>query len=136
MLKDIVTQDTPKNILIKKIKKGFPVTYLKEIKERLKVSQKDIIRVIDISQSTLQRKRLTKKADYFNASESDRIYRLSQVFEKTVALFEGDIEKARYWFTKPKKALDCQSPFNYCDSSLGAQEVEKLIARLEHGITL
>lgn len=66
--------------------------------------------------------------------ESERLLRISTIFEKAVALFEGNVGEAVEWLTKPKKALGDKVPMSYAGSELGAREVENLIGRLEHGV--
>ncbi len=66
--------------------------------------------------------------------ESERLLRLSSIFEKAVELFEGDVSGAVNWLTTPKRALEGQTPLQYARTEVGAREVENLIGRLEHGV--
>lgn len=66
--------------------------------------------------------------------ESERLLRLSSVFEKAVELFEGDVAAAVNWLVSPRKALGDHTPLEYSRTELGAREVEGLIGRLEHGV--
>jgi putative toxin-antitoxin system antitoxin component (TIGR02293 family) len=87
--------------------------------------------VVGIPERTLARRRL---AGRFAADESERLLRISAVFEKAVELFEGDVAGAVTWLTRPTKDLGHQTPLKYSRSELGAREVESLIGRLEHGV--
>jgi putative toxin-antitoxin system antitoxin component (TIGR02293 family) len=66
--------------------------------------------------------------------ESERLLRISAVFEDAVDLFEGDVAAAVNWLTTPRKALGDRAPLTYARTEPGAREVENLIGRLEHGI--
>jgi len=66
--------------------------------------------------------------------ESERLLRISNIFEKAVELFEGDADAAVQWLTTPKKALKGQEPLQYSRTEPGAREVENLIGRVEHGV--
>lgn len=52
----------------------------------------------------------------------------------TLELFEGDRDAARDWLSEPAKALGGYSPLQHLDTEAGADEVQDLIGRLEHGV--
>ena len=68
------------------------------------------------------------------ANESERLLRISAVFERAVDLFEGDVAAAVAWLNRPNRALGHQTPLDFSGSALGAREVENLIGRLDHGV--
>jgi putative toxin-antitoxin system antitoxin component (TIGR02293 family) len=90
-----------------------------------------IATAIDIPERTLARRRATGR---LAPDESERLFRISTVFEKAVALFEGDVPAAINWLTTPKRAIGHQTPWDYSRFEPGAREVENLIGRLEHGV--
>jgi putative toxin-antitoxin system antitoxin component (TIGR02293 family) len=49
-------------------------------------------------------------------------------------LFDGDEESATRWLKAPQKALGYQPPIDAASTEEGAQEVERLIGRIEQGI--
>jgi putative toxin-antitoxin system antitoxin component (TIGR02293 family) len=87
--------------------------------------------VLGIPERTLARR---KAAGRLAPDESERLLRISSLFEKAVELFEGDVASAVSWLTSPKKALGNQTPLEYSRTEVGAREVEDLIGRLEHGV--
>lgn len=87
--------------------------------------------LIGIPDRTLARRRT---AGRLAPEESERLLRISNIFEKAVDLFEGDVESAVHWLTTPKKALGRQQPLQYSRTEPGAREVENLIGRVEHGV--
>ena len=90
-----------------------------------------IASIVGIPPRTLARR---KSSGRLTSDESEKLLRLSSVFEQAVNLFEGDEANARQWLMTPKKALDDQTPLAYSRTELGAREVENLIGRLEHGV--
>ena len=53
---------------------------------------------------------------------------------RALELFEGDDEAARAWLLREQPALGGLRPLELAKSDVGAEEVEHLIGRLEHGI--
>ena len=66
--------------------------------------------------------------------ESERLLRISNIFEKAVKVFEGDTDAAVQWLTTPKKGLSGHLPLQYSRTEPGAREVENLIGRVEDGV--
>jgi putative toxin-antitoxin system antitoxin component (TIGR02293 family) len=110
------------------------LTY-KSLADFVKASQLPLASVakwIDLPTSTLDRRK--KSHQSLRPDESDRLYRLAQVFEKAVGLFEGDVTAAREWLTTPARGLGQQVPLELVQTAVGAQMVLDLIGRLEHGV--
>jgi len=81
--------------------------------------------------TTLERR---AKKGRFTTQESDRLYRLAQVFEAVQSLFEGDTEAARRWLYEPAKALGGRRPIDMIKTSAEARMVLDLIGQIEHGV--
>jgi putative toxin-antitoxin system antitoxin component (TIGR02293 family) len=75
-----------------------------------------------------------KASGRLTSDESEKLLRISAIYEQAIDLFEGDREGALKWLTTPKKVLDNKTPLQYSRTELGAREVEKFIGRLEHGV--
>jgi putative toxin-antitoxin system antitoxin component (TIGR02293 family) len=75
-----------------------------------------------------------KASGRLQPDESERLLRISSVFERALELFEGDVQRARRWLSTPSKELDGTSPLDFARTEIGAREVEDLIGRLEHGV--
>jgi len=117
--------------LMQQIEQGFSFEALLSLETNSGVSLTLLASVIGIPERTLARRRVAGK---LAPEESERLLRVSNLFEKCVELFEGDVTAAVNWLTSPKKALKNQSPLLYARTELGAREVEDLIGRLEHGV--
>ena len=117
--------------LIHQLNHGFSFKALLAFASNSGISVSVITSIVGIPERTLARR---KAATKLTTAESERLLRLSTVFDRAVELFEGDAAAAVKWLTAPKKALDNLSPLTYCRTELGAREVENLIGRLEHGV--
>ena len=116
---------------IKAIKKGVAYTTFETLQREMGVSKETLSKTVNIASRTLHRR---KQEGKFRSDESERVYRIAILFDKTLALFDGDFTQARHWFGTPKKALRGNTPMEFADTELGAQEVTDLIGRMEHGV--
>jgi putative toxin-antitoxin system antitoxin component (TIGR02293 family) len=117
--------------LIRELQKGFPFKTLEALASHTGTHPLEIASVLSISERTLARRRAIGR---FASDESERLLRLSRIFELAVELFHGDIRTAATWLRTPRKALGDNAPFEYSATELGAREVETLIGQLVHGI--
>jgi putative toxin-antitoxin system antitoxin component (TIGR02293 family) len=72
-----------------------------------------------IPERTLARRRM---AGRLAPEESERLLRISSVFEKAVELFDDDVASAVQWLTTPKKALGGEILLRYARTEPGARE--------------
>jgi len=121
--------DTPS--LIRQMEEGLSVHALHRLVSHTGLSLALLASIIGIPERTLARRKAIGK---LSPEESERLLRVSSIFEKSMELFEGDLAAAINWLTTPKKALGNQQPLLYLRTELGAREVEDLIGRLEHGV--
>jgi putative toxin-antitoxin system antitoxin component (TIGR02293 family) len=118
------------NDLIGKLKHGLPVGAFDRLRERLDVPEKMLASTVNIAYRTLSRR---KKEGQFKTDESERVLRIARLYEKALDVLEDD-EITRQWFKIPAKALGGKTPLEYADTEPGAQEVEDLLSRIEHGV--
>jgi putative toxin-antitoxin system antitoxin component (TIGR02293 family) len=117
--------------LIRQVRRGFSFRSLLDLQTRVGIPLAEIASIIDLPPRTLARR---KSSGRLSADESEKLLRLSAVFEQAVDLFEGNQANALKWLTAPKKELENETPLDYSRTELGAREVEDLIGRLEHGV--
>jgi putative toxin-antitoxin system antitoxin component (TIGR02293 family) len=117
--------------IVEAIREGLPYARFTEFARQSGLTQETIIRVMQTPKRTLARR---KAQGRLRPDESERLLRLSTVFDKAVELFEGDVDGARRWLSRPAKALGGLTPLEMAESEIGAREVEDLIGRLEHGV--
>lgn len=117
--------------LIKEVMRGFSYHALIAFETNSGVSLQSLAQSIGIPERTLARRRASGR---LAPEESERLLRLSSIFEKAVELFEGDVPSAVHWLAAPKRTLENQTPLQYARTEVGARAVENLIGRLEHGV--
>ncbi|MBZ5706861.1 MAG: DUF2384 domain-containing protein [Acidobacteriia bacterium] len=117
--------------LIRKLEHGFSFHTLQNLSSHSGLTVARLASLLGIPERTLARRKTSGK---LTLDESERLLRLSAIFEKAVELFEGDVAAAVNWLTSPRKALNDHAPLEYSRTELGAREVESLIGRLEHGV--
>ncbi|WP_249978046.1 type II RES/Xre toxin-antitoxin system antitoxin [Vreelandella olivaria] len=113
------------------LREGIPYQVYMKLASAVGLERQELARYVVIAPATLQRR---AKAGRFKAEESDRLYRLAEVYTRTVDLFEGDLEQARQWLMKPVRGLGGRRPIEMVSTSAGTEAVFDLIGRLEHGV--
>ncbi len=117
--------------LIHAVQRGFSFKSLETFSAATGFPPVEVASLVGIPERTFARR---KASGRLSAGESERLLRISSVFEMAVALFEGNVDETLEWLMQPKKALGEKIPLDYSRSELGAREVENLIGRLEHGV--
>ena len=128
--KAIRTDSANADQLIRQLKAGLPVESFDNLRNRLDLSDNSLAQIVQIPKRTLNRRRLKGS---FNTAESERVLRLIQVWEMAADVF-GDNEKAKRWLKKPSRGWGGRIPLEYADTYIGANEVIKLLGRIDHGI--
>jgi putative toxin-antitoxin system antitoxin component (TIGR02293 family) len=116
--------------LINQLKAGLPVKSFDDLRNRLDLTDNSLAQIVQIPKRTLNRRRLKGR---FTTDESERVLRLTQVYEMAADVFESR-EKAKRWLKKPARGLGGRIPLEYADTYIGANEVIKLLGRIDHGI--
>jgi putative toxin-antitoxin system antitoxin component (TIGR02293 family) len=117
--------------LVEQLERGFSFKTLQTFESRSGLALSRLAATIGIPERTLARRRVSRR---LTPDESERLLRISAIFEDALGLFEGDVAAAVNWLTTPRKALGDRAPLAYARTEPGAREVENLIGRLEHGI--
>ena len=113
------------------MERGFSFKALQTFGERSGISVSQIAVLLGIPERTLARRKSSGRLSW---EESERLLRLSAVYEDTLQLFEEDSAAALAWLTSSQKALGSQTPLAHARTEIGAREVEDLVGRLEHGV--
>jgi putative toxin-antitoxin system antitoxin component (TIGR02293 family) len=117
--------------LIQQVERGFSFRSLQTFAERSSLSIAQIGSILAIPERTLARRKSSGRLSW---EESERLLRLSAIFEGVLELFGGDADGALHWLMSAQKALGDQSPLAHARTEIGAREVEDLVGRLEHGV--
>jgi putative toxin-antitoxin system antitoxin component (TIGR02293 family) len=113
--------------LIARVRAGLPARAFGLLADTLEVSAERLARLLHIAPRTLARR------DVFKPDESDRILRLSCLFQRACDVLGGEPE-ARHWLQAPQWALGGALPLEFADTEPGTREVERLLGRIEHGV--
>ena len=113
------------------VRSGLPFSMLDEVAAAAGVGRLALARVMDLSPTTLARRR---KAGVLTPEESDRLVRVARLIAKAHDLMLGDGAAARRWLRDPHALLEGESPLERACTEVGGREVEQLIGRLRHGI--
>lgn len=117
--------------LIQEVRKGLSFETFESLSSESGISIPELASIIEIPERTLARR---KAAGRLARDESERLLRISSIFEKAVELFNGDVPEAVAWLRRPRRALADHTPLAYSGTELGAREVENLIGQLEYGV--
>jgi len=112
------------------IDRGFDAEALMALKRRMELPLEDVAAWLGTSARTLKRRETQGR---LTAEESDRLFRLARLFERTVEVL-GSESTARQWLQAEQHALGGRVPLEIARYEPGAREVERLLGRLEHGI--
>jgi putative toxin-antitoxin system antitoxin component (TIGR02293 family) len=113
------------------IRRGFAYSAFERFSRNTELPLARLAEVTGIPTRTLARR---KEEGRLDVEESDRLARVSRLFARALELFEGEATNARDWLTRPQSALGGRIPLELASTDIGAQEVERLIGRLEYGI--
>jgi putative toxin-antitoxin system antitoxin component (TIGR02293 family) len=117
--------------LIRKLQMGLSFRALESFSSASSIPISEIGNTMQVPERTLARRRV---AGRLSSEESEKLLRLSHIFEQAVGLFEGDVKAAVAWLKSPKRALGYKAPLTYAGTEIGARQVEDLIGRLEQGV--
>ncbi len=115
---------------IRAIKKGLPFGAFDRLRKRLDVTEAKLAGIIGIKLRTLARRKINGR---FTPEESDRIFRLAGLMDRTTEFFKSE-EKAAHWLKAPQYNFNGIPPLDYADTEVGTKEVFQLLGRIEHGV--
>jgi putative toxin-antitoxin system antitoxin component (TIGR02293 family) len=79
---------------------------------------------------TLRRRKNPNRLD---PGESDRLVRTARIVAWAIEVF-GSREKAGAWLDRPNRALGGEKPLSLLDTEIGAEQIENVLGRMEHGV--
>jgi putative toxin-antitoxin system antitoxin component (TIGR02293 family) len=121
----------PTASLIRRLERGLPFKSIHNLSAAAGIAVSEIATILAIPERTLARRRVS---GLLNTDESERLLRLSRVFDRAGDLFDGDAGTALAWLKSPARALGNRVPLEQARFEAGAREVENLIGRIEDGI--
>ncbi len=116
--------------LVAVVRKGAPFGWLSSVADKLGLSLEATAPVVGMAPRTLARRKLSGQLD---PQESERVLRVAKAIARATAVL-GTAEKARAWLKRENRALRNVAPITMMDTDLGAQAVDDVLGRIEHGI--
>ena len=113
------------------IEAGLPFSAIAHFQRASVLTLDRIKQVARLSEGSFARR---KRTGHLSSDESERLLRVSRLFELAVGLFDGDRDGARLWLDTPIPSLNDHRPLDLAQTEPGAREVEDLIGRISHGV--
>ena len=110
--------------------KGVSKIYLEKLKDMANLDYQKLATALAVTRATLINK---KKQEKFNASLSERIVGLADLYDYGFKVFD-DKEKFNRWMIAPNKALGGKAPFDIINSQFGREEVKNILGRIQYGV--
>ena len=117
--------------IIDRIERGLPYSAFERLQKNTGFSTETLLDLLQIPRRTLTRRKSTGR---LSKDESDRLVRLARVYGRALHFFDGDAPAATAWLEEAQLAFGEVPPIDLIKTDVGAQEVERLIGQLEHGI--
>ena len=110
---------------------GLPAVVLKRVGAFLGLRPAKVGSIVNINEKTLERR--LKAHSRLKPDESERVARLMRIISLATLVLESE-EHARAWLKRPLRELGGLTPLQLAATEPGAREVERVLARVEHGI--
>ena len=112
------------------LRAGLPYASLLAVASAFGLAGEDTIAILRIPARTLARR---KKQRRLSPEESDRLFRLGRIAALAQEVL-GDRDRAARWLRAENRALGTLTPLSQLDTDLGAEQVERVLLRLAHGV--
>lgn len=116
--------------LIRRSRQGLAGSDTSRIAGQLGVSDKEMARLLNLSESTYYRR---AKAGRLDAATSERLLLLARLATYGAEVFQ-DKDKFNRWLRRPLRVLANESPLDLLDSPTGVQLIEDILGRIEYGV--
>jgi putative toxin-antitoxin system antitoxin component (TIGR02293 family) len=113
------------------IQAGLPVQVVVHVAAGLGLKPEDLAARCGMSRATFHRKKTAKAK--LGRSESDLVARHASLLHHAAGVFE-DPGAAAAWLREPQLGLGGAVPLDLAQSTLGFQEVAKLLTRIDYGV--
>lgn len=120
---------TSRTELVSLARKGLPKRCASLFAKTLRLSNKEIGQLLDVSPRQLNR---LSEGDLLSAASSGRLIDAAKVFAKTIEVF-GNESRASDWMREEVPALGNKSPLSLIDTPEGAEIVMEELLAIEYG---
>lgn len=113
------------------IRKGLPFETIEVISCRAKLPVKRILQLLNIPQTTYNKKK--KDHDFLSGRNSELLLVLAEVLDFGLEVFNGESAKFHHWLKKPNFSLGGVAPESLFDTLTGIEEVRNILYKIEYG---
>lgn len=113
------------------IREGIPYSSVEVIGEKLNKPLKAMFRIMNIPQTTYNKKK--KEGALLDHRDSELILSINELIEYGKEVFNNEEEKFQRWLIKPNLSLGGHSPDSLLDTITGINEVTSCLNRIEYG---
>jgi putative toxin-antitoxin system antitoxin component (TIGR02293 family) len=117
--------------LMEQAAKGLAADVFDRFSALAEVPREDLAAAIHTTTRTIARRK--EAAKVLDRSSSERLVRLALLYKRASDVMGSD-SLTRQWMLTPREAFGGRTPFQMASSEIGAEEVEDLLARTEHGV--
>ena len=110
---------------------GLPFSSFVKFETASKLARARLASIISVAPRTLDRRQKEKR---LKSDESERLFRVANLYRLATELFNGDEAAAAHWMEAPRPALGGIAPLELARTEVGGRRVETLIGQLEHGV--
>jgi putative toxin-antitoxin system antitoxin component (TIGR02293 family) len=103
--------------LAERVREGFSLHAFRSLSKVMQLSSSQLADLVQISESTLVRRR---KAGRLKVEESERLLRFSRLYTQAYELFEGDQAATQSWLRAENQALQGKTPLEAGQTEVGA----------------
>lgn len=119
--------------VVKELAKGVTGRKAEQFRKKAGLDETSFSKVIGYSR--MHYSRLAKDGSkLLRGAASNRLYRLAQIIEHSIELYNGDEETALRWLKTPNVAFGNTAPLEMMTSEVGSDMVDTLISQLELGV--
>ncbi|MBR2515265.1 MAG: DUF2384 domain-containing protein [Halomonas sp.] len=115
---------------LKSIHEGLSPTLFLAVRETFQLQDKQVAALLNVSVSTLHRRR--REGEHLDSVASERLDRMATVSHLAMKVFESE-PAAIYWLSHSNEALGEQAPIMLCGIDIEAKQVRRLLHAIECG---
>ncbi|MBM9890239.1 MULTISPECIES: antitoxin Xre/MbcA/ParS toxin-binding domain-containing protein [Deefgea] len=116
---------------IKAIRIGLDAREIEKLVVHFKLHPVELASMLGLSIGSLRYR--VRQGLRLDSVASERLLRLARVANHAATIF-GDSISAGDWLLRPHSMLDNATPLSMLDTAYGAQEVERILYSIEHGL--
>jgi putative toxin-antitoxin system antitoxin component (TIGR02293 family) len=109
---------------------GVSKTEFEEVKKQTGLDYETLSNILSVTKATLHSKKGNEK---FNATVSERILMLAEIYAYGIEIFE-DKSRFNQWLLSNLIALGGKRPVDYLHTQYGMEEIKNLIGRIAYGV--